>query len=204
MYNYPIGVIVESFPGRTEESIKKAAAIGAQGIQMYMTAYGLPENHVDNMTTERQKMLLDMVKSEGMVFSAICGDLGGDAGMRGGFQYKENNAKKIEKSDCLLDFSEDAYNVWCRIRGLSPIPLSFAYLNGKMVKFISAEYSDKSHNKAVGEVISLDGGKIEIACGKGSILLTRLLPEGKGRMDALGFINGRRVAVGDIFKQTKE
>ena len=96
MYNFPIGVIVESFPGRTEESIKKAAAIGAQGIQMYMTAYGLSENHVDNMTTERQKMLLDMVKSEGMVFSAICGDLGGDAGMRGGFQYKENNAKKIE------------------------------------------------------------------------------------------------------------
>lgn len=115
-----------------------------------------------------------------------------------------NYAKKIEKSDCLLDFSEDAYNVWCRIRGLSPIPLSFAYLNGKMVKFISAEYSDKSHNKAHGEVISLDGGKIEIACGKGSILLTRLLPEGKGRMDALGFINGRRVAVGDIFKSTKE
>ena len=73
-----------------------------------------------------------------------------------------------------------------------------------MVKFISAEYSDKSHNKAVGEVISLDGGRIEIACGKGSILLTRLLPEGKGRMDSLGFINGRRVAVGDIFKSTKE
>lgn len=113
-------------------------------------------------------------------------------------------AKKIEKSDCLLDFTEDAYNVWCRIRGLSPIPLSFAYLNGKMVKFISAEYSVKSHNKIPGEVISLDGGKIEIACGKGSILLTRLLPEGKGRMDSLGFINGRRVAVGDIFKNTKE
>lgn len=115
-----------------------------------------------------------------------------------------NYAKKIEKSDCLLDFTADAYSVWCRIRGLSPIPLSFAYLNGKMVKFISAEYSDKDHNKIPGEVISLDGGKVEIACGKGSILLTRLLPEGKGRMDALGFINGRRVAVGDVFKNVKE
>ncbi len=115
-----------------------------------------------------------------------------------------NYAKKIEKSDCLLDFSEDAYSVWCKIRGLSPIPLSFAYLNGKMVKFISAEYSENSHSKAAGEVISLDGGKIQIGCGKGSILLTRLLPEGKGRMDSLGFINGRRVSVGDIFKNTKE
>ena len=107
MYNFPIGVIVESFTGKTEDCIKKAAAIGAQGIQMYMTAYGLPENHVDNMTTERQKMLLDMVKSEGMVFSAICGDLGGDAGMRGGFQNPEANPLKIEKSKKIMEFAKE-------------------------------------------------------------------------------------------------
>ncbi len=106
MYNYPIGVIVESFTGKTEDCIRKAAAIGAQGIQMYMTAYGLPENHVDNMTTERQKMLLDMVKSEGMVFSAICGDLGGDQGMRGGFQNPEVNPLKIEKSKRIMEFAK--------------------------------------------------------------------------------------------------
>ena len=107
MYNFPIGVIVESFTGKTEDCIKKAAAIGAQGIQMYMTAYGLAENHVDNMTTERQKMLLDMVKSEGMVFSAICGDLGGDAGMRGGFQNPEANPLKIEKSKKIMEFAKE-------------------------------------------------------------------------------------------------
>ncbi len=107
MYNFPIGVIVESFGGKTEDCIKKAAAIGAQGIQMYMTAYGLSENHVDNMTTERQKMLLDMVKSEGMVFSAICGDLGGDAGMRGGFQNPEANPLKIEKSKKIMEFAKE-------------------------------------------------------------------------------------------------
>ena len=106
MYKFPIGVIVESFTGKTEDCIKKAAAIGAQGIQMYMTAYGLPENHVDNMTTERQKMLLDMVKSEGMVFSAICGDLGGDPGMRGGFQNPETNPLKIEKSKRIMEFAK--------------------------------------------------------------------------------------------------
>lgn len=113
-------------------------------------------------------------------------------------------AKKIEKSDCLLDLTEDAYYVWCRIRGLSPIPLSFAYLNGKMVKFIEAEYSEKSYDAEAGKVVSLDGGKITVACGKGSIRLCRLLPEGKGRMSASDFINGRRVSVGDIFKSTKE
>lgn len=107
MYQYPIGVIVESFTGKTEDCIKKAAAIGAQGIQMYMTAYGNRENHVDNMTKERQKMLLDMVKSEGMVFSAICGDLGGDEGMRGGFQNPAANPLKIEKSKKIMEFAKE-------------------------------------------------------------------------------------------------
>ncbi len=112
-------------------------------------------------------------------------------------------AKKIEKSDCLLDFTEDAYRVWCRIRGLSPIPLAFAYLNGKMVKFINAGYSEKSYDASPGSVVSLDSGKIIIACGKGSIELTRLLPEGKSRMTSGDFINGRRVSVGDRFERSK-
>ena len=106
MYNFPIGVIVESFTGKTEDCIKKAAAIGAQGIQMYMTAFGLPENHVDNMTVERQKMLLDMVRSEGMVFSAICGDLGGDPGIGGGFHNPAANPIKIEKSKRIMEFAK--------------------------------------------------------------------------------------------------
>lgn len=106
MYNFPIGVLVESFSGKTEECIKKAAALGVKGIQMYMTAYGNPENHVDNMTKERAKMLLDMVQSEGMVFSAICGDLGGDAGMRGGFQKAEQNPLKIEKSKKIMEWAK--------------------------------------------------------------------------------------------------
>jgi len=100
MYNFPIGVIVESFRGTTEERIKKAAAIGAAGIQMYMTDYGLAENHVNNMTDERVKMLLDMVKSHGMVFSAICGDFAAH------FKNKERNPKLIEDSKRVLDFAK--------------------------------------------------------------------------------------------------
>ncbi len=107
MFAYPIGVIVESFTGKTEDAIHKAASIGARGIQMYMTAYGRPENHVDNMTPARVHDLLDRVQSEGMVFSAICGDLGGDEGMRGGFQNPEANPRKIEKSKRIMEFAKE-------------------------------------------------------------------------------------------------
>lgn len=115
-----------------------------------------------------------------------------------------NYAKKIEKSDCILDFSDDAYNIKCRIMGLSPIPLAFAYLKGKMVKVIEASYSELSHSAEPGTVLSLDNSVITVACGKGAVMIKRLLPEGKSRMSAADFINGRRISVGDKFTVSKE
>lgn len=108
-------------------------------------------------------------------------------------------AKKISKEDCLIDFSKSAKEIHDQIRGLSPIPLSFTHLpNGKILKVISSKITDRSTVHAnVGTVLSLDDG-IEIACGVGSISLTRILPEGKSRMAAADFIRGRAVSVGDI------
>lgn len=108
-------------------------------------------------------------------------------------------AKKISKEDCLIDFSKTAKEIHNQIRGLSPIPLSFTYLpNGKILKVISSKITDCSTvHENVGTVLSLDDG-IEIACGVGSVSLTRILPEGKARMSAADFIRGRSVSIGDI------
>ena len=73
MFNFPIGVILESFKADRSNAIKKAAAIGAQGIQMYATQ---GENSPENLNPSDRKALLDEVKSNGLVFSALCGDLG--------------------------------------------------------------------------------------------------------------------------------
>ncbi len=111
-----------------------------------------------------------------------------------------NYAAKIEKSDCVLDFSQSAEMVHNRIRGLSPIPLSFTHtLDGKLLKVVSARLGNKNEagNEACGKVISIDDG-IEVACGKGSVILTCVVPEGKGKMAAADFVRGRKVALGDI------
>ena len=106
-------------------------------------------------------------------------------------------AQKIEKEDCLLDFSRTAKEVHDRIRGLSPIPLSFTHTpDGKLLKVVS---SDLGAGKGKpGEVISLENGRITVACGEGAVALLSVLPEGKKRMSAADFINGRRISVGDI------
>ena len=109
-------------------------------------------------------------------------------------------AEKITKEEGHLNFSLDALTLHNRIRGMSPFPLSYCYLpDGSILKIIKAKISDKKAvNATAGEVISLDGGMITIACADGAIDVIALLPQGKGRMLARDYINGRKINVGDI------
>lgn len=110
-------------------------------------------------------------------------------------------AAKITKADCAISFDTDAEKLHDLIRGLSPIPLSFTHTpDGKLLKVTSAHISDreKSH-ETVGQVLSLDGG-ITVACRKGAITISGVIPEGKSRMSAADFIRGRKINVGDILK----
>lgn len=98
MFNFPIGVMLESFKTDRSTAIKKAAALGAKGIQMYATS---GENSPENLNAAARHALLDEVKSSGLVFSALCGDLGR------GFGNKELNPELIEKSKRIIDLAKD-------------------------------------------------------------------------------------------------
>lgn len=98
MYNFPIGVILESFRLPRSEAIRKAAQIGADGIQMYATK---GENSPENLNASERHALLKEVKEQGLVFSALCGDLGH------GFGNKELNPSLIEKSKRIVDLALD-------------------------------------------------------------------------------------------------
>ena len=111
-------------------------------------------------------------------------------------------AAKIEKEDCLLNFEDNASSLHNRIRGLSPIPLAFTHTpDGKLLKILASRRSSVicPADALPGTVISLDGGVITVACGENTTLdILRVLPEGKGRMEAADFIRGRKIGVGDL------
>ncbi len=110
-------------------------------------------------------------------------------------------AAKIEKEDCRIDFTGSAEVLSCAIRGVTPIPGAFAYLNGRMIKIYSVTPSDMSGR--AGEVIDLDPkgeGSFTVACGTGSLRIRGVIPEGKGRMSAGDFIRGRKIQLGDVFE----
>ncbi len=108
-------------------------------------------------------------------------------------------AAKIEKTDCEINFANSAEKIHNLIRGLSPIPLAFTHNRGKLLKVISSTICDNDGVfGAPGEVLSIDGGRIRVACGQGSIFIDRVTPEGKRAMSVADYINGRQIAVGDI------
>ncbi|HEY5561099.1 MAG TPA: sugar phosphate isomerase/epimerase [Clostridiaceae bacterium] len=98
MYNFPIGVMLDSFKVDTKTAIEKAAKLGAKGLQMYATS---GEYAPENLTRAKRFELLNMVKVSGLEFSALCGDLGQ------GFGNKEKNPKLIEKSKRILELAKD-------------------------------------------------------------------------------------------------
>ena len=113
-----------------------------------------------------------------------------------------NYAAKIEKADCLIDFTKDASAVHDLIRGLSPIPLSFTHTpDGKLLKVVKSEVVDAdSENRVPAGTVTATDGAITVACGKGKINLLTVVPEGKSRMSGADFIRGRKVKEGDILK----
>ena len=110
-------------------------------------------------------------------------------------------AKKVEKEDAKIDFTLDAERLDFMIRGVTPIPGAFAYLNEKMLKICKAK--PISAHGAPGEVIELDAGgegSITVACGVGALRISSVIPEGKGKMTAGDFVRGRKIKLGDILK----
>ncbi len=98
MYNFSIGVILDSFRTDVPTALKKAAGLGANGIQVYST-YG--ELSPKNQTPAKRKEFLDMVKSHGLRLSALCGDLGK------GFGNADQNPQLIEDSKRILDLAKE-------------------------------------------------------------------------------------------------
>jgi len=99
MYPFSIGVIIDSFRTDIPTAVKKAAAVGAQGIQVYATR---GEMAPENLTGAKRAEFLDLVKSNGLTISALCGDLGG-----GGFMWVEKNPEKIERSKRIIDLAKE-------------------------------------------------------------------------------------------------
>ncbi len=98
-------------------------------------------------------------------------------------------APMLQKSDGELDFSQPAQKLHDRIRGVSPWPSAYSYLDGKRIKVHkSALLPDLSGESGVIQ----EGKRLIVGCGEGSLELLEVQPEGGKRMSGQDFLRGRR------------
>ncbi len=92
---FSVGVILESFRLPFAQAVKKAAEVGAAGLQIYATQGEMaPENITPAGIREKKAVIRD----SGLRVAALCGDIGG-------FMDAEKNPAQVERSKKILDLA---------------------------------------------------------------------------------------------------
>lgn len=113
------------------------------------------------------------------------------------------HAPKIFTETCKIDWTKTTEEVHNLIRGLSPFPGAFTYLNDKMLKIYRSE-KEASESPSLGEPVPIlqeVGGGFEtdsktflkFACSNGYIHVKELQLEGKKKMTIEEFLRGYRL-----------
>lgn len=100
-------------------------------------------------------------------------------------------ARKIDKQEARIDWTRPAWEIDRQIRGLSPFPGAWCQIEGERVKLLGSRIAKASG--AAGQVLD---DALTVACGEGSVALTRLQRAGKAAQDSETFLRGRPVPKG--------
>jgi L-ribulose-5-phosphate 3-epimerase len=93
-----VGVIIDSFNLGVRKGIEKAAELGVDGFQIYVTG---GEMAPERMGAEDRRRFKEFVASKGLVISALCGDLGK------GLLNPATNPEVISRSKLFIDQAVD-------------------------------------------------------------------------------------------------
>ena len=99
-------------------------------------------------------------------------------------------AYNISKEDEILDFNNTSRNIFNKIRGLNPFPVSYSILDGKRVKIYSSRIGTSNKNGEMGSIINIYNDGIGVKTKDGEIIITELQFEGKKRSSTKEYLNG--------------
>ena len=107
-------------------------------------------------------------------------------------QFK--HAPKIFTETCKIDWQKNTAEVYNLIRGLSPYPTAFSFLNNKKLKIFKSEKILTTPTIAAGEIETDQNTYLRFACADGYISIKELQLEGKKKMNIEDFLRGYRWA----------
>ena len=108
-------------------------------------------------------------------------------------------ASMLKKEDGLVDWNKEPQVIKNLVRGMTPWPGAFSFLDGRMLKIYRVRTAGGAGEP--GSVINAGREGLEIACAGGSIIVDELQLEGKKRLPAKDFLAGFKIEPGTILGQ---
>ncbi|MGL5579242.1 MAG: methionyl-tRNA formyltransferase, partial [Fusobacteriaceae bacterium] len=110
--------------------------------------------------------------------------------------------KPFKKEDCHINWNQESQKVYDFIRGMSPFPSVYSFVEGKLLKVIETEKHNQVYpGKAPGEIVDVIKNRgFVIATKDSSLILKKLKPENKGIITGADSINGKQLKIGDILQ----
>ena len=123
-------------------------------------------------------------------------------------------ADKINKAEALIDWHQDAQQIWRQVRAFNPWPVAETRLGGAQLRIweaepreagasglLSAHSAQPRADALPGTVLAAAPEGIDVACGRGVLRLLRLQLAGRKALSAREFIQGQRLD-GERFAQS--
>ena len=108
-------------------------------------------------------------------------------------------APTLTKKEGILDWTSDCRTIHNRIRGVQPWPGAMTWLDGKLLKILSAaaDAARSDPSATPGTILSADAAKgLWVQTGAGQIRIDRLQLEGGGALTADAFLRGHPIPPG--------
>ncbi len=105
-------------------------------------------------------------------------------------------APLLKKEDGLIDWTLPAQDIANRVRGLSPWPGAYTFVNGERWILWRVGLSEESRGVVAGTVTQVTKDRVEVATGRGTIQIVEIQPSNSRRMTMIQYLAGHRLTQG--------
>lgn len=108
-------------------------------------------------------------------------------------------APKLKKEEAVIDWSQPARTLHCKLRAFNPYPVASTVFRGKALRLWEVSAIEPGAGAAPGTIVVADKSGLRVQTGDDVLVLTRLQAEGGKILAAADFVNGSRVQTGERF-----
>jgi methionyl-tRNA formyltransferase len=108
-------------------------------------------------------------------------------------------AKKIEKSEAMIDWNQSAEIINNKVRAFVMGPGTYFQYKTKKIKLHQTKiFSKDSGQNKIGAIVVANGHELVIQCGAGQLQILELQPESRNRMSSTDFLKSHGWQAGEI------